>query len=87
LSQASAENGTKRVISTSKIKNSTAIRKNWKENGFTMSIFGFRPHSNEDSSGIFCSHLVNRVAKTKNKIEINREVLKIEIIFINHCLI
>lgn len=48
--QFSMENGTKREISTSKIRNKRATKKNCKENGEILSILGFNPHSNVDSS-------------------------------------
>jgi len=37
-----------RVISTSKIKNKTARRKNWIEKGARADFFGLNPHSNGD---------------------------------------
>lgn len=36
------------AISTSKIKNKIAIRKNWMENGKRADAFGSNPHSNGD---------------------------------------
>lgn len=36
------------AISISKIKNSTAIKKNWIENGDRADLFGSNPHSNGD---------------------------------------
>lgn len=35
-----------RVISTSKIRKTTAIRKNWVENGSRAELIGSKPHSN-----------------------------------------
>lgn len=40
--------GKRRVISTSKIKKITAIRKNWRENGIRADDLGSNPHSNGD---------------------------------------
>lgn len=40
--------GNSRVISTSKIRKITAIRKNWRENGIRADDFGSNPHSNGD---------------------------------------
>lgn len=41
-------NGNRRVISTSKIKKITAIKKNWSENGIRADDFGSNPHSKGD---------------------------------------
>lgn len=40
--------GTNRVISTSKIKKITAIRKNWSEKGIRADLLGSNPHSKGD---------------------------------------
>lgn len=40
--------GNNKVISTSKIKKITAIRKNWSEKGIRAEDFGSNPHSNGD---------------------------------------
>jgi len=40
--------GNSKVISTSKIKKITAIRKNWSEKGIRADDFGSNPHSNGD---------------------------------------
>jgi len=40
--------GKMRVISTSKIRNKTARRKNWMEKGERADFFGLNPHSNGD---------------------------------------
>lgn len=40
--------GSKIVISTSKIKKITAIKKKWRENGIRGYDFGSNPHSNGD---------------------------------------
>jgi hypothetical protein len=48
--------GRMRVISTSKIRKITAIRKNRKENGIRADLFGSNPHSKADGfsrSGVF----------------------------------
>ncbi|KAF2897979.1 hypothetical protein ILUMI_08195 [Ignelater luminosus] len=45
-------NGSKRVISTSEIKQITAIRKNWRENGIRAEDFGSKPHSKGDLFGL-----------------------------------
>lgn len=36
------------TISISKIRNNTAIKKNWDENGIREDLFGSNPHSNGD---------------------------------------
>lgn len=38
--------GINRVISTSKIRNTTAIRKKWREKGIRGEFIGSNPHSN-----------------------------------------
>lgn len=47
-------NGIRRVISTSKIKKITAIKKNCKENGRRADLFGSNPHS----KGLFFSRSI-----------------------------
>lgn len=47
-------NGISKVISTSKIKKITAIRKNCNENGRRADLFGSNPHSN----GLFFSRSI-----------------------------
>jgi len=50
VTQFSTENGISRESSTSNTKNNKATRKNCSENGGPLSLFGFIPHSNDDSS-------------------------------------
>lgn len=57
--------GRRRAISTSKIKNTTAIKKNRKEKGSRAELFGSNPHSNGEvfsrSLIVFFDKLVARV--------------------------
>lgn len=57
--------GSRRVISTSKIRKITAIRKNCRENGIRAEVFGSNPHSNGDlfsrSINVFFEITVARV--------------------------
>jgi hypothetical protein len=74
------------VISTSKIRKITAIRKNWIENGVRGDLFGSNPHSN---GLIFSRSIILFLAKIEhapiNPIEIvvdsNKIVIKVEITF------
>jgi len=76
--QFSIENGTKREISTSKIRNSRATKKNCRENGEILSVLGFIPHSNVDSS-ICCLYLAaskTQIAKAAvTNMEVVREIM------------
>jgi hypothetical protein len=75
----STENGTRREISTSKIKKRMAIRKNWNENGGTVSVFVLSPHSNGVSSftGVRTGKIVLKMMKSVEKKEANRTIVVI----------
>lgn len=74
------------VISTSKIKKMTAIKKNWIENGVRGDLFGSNPHSN---GLIFSRSIIFFFAKIAhapiNPVEIvvdsNKIIIKVKIIF------
>lgn len=63
------------TISTSKIKNRTAIRKNCDENGIREDLFGSNPHSNGD---LFSRSMVDFFL-----IKIHNNIIIIDIINVN----
>lgn len=66
--------GINRVISTSKIKKITAIKKKWREKGIRADLLGSNPHSNgEDFSRSMNLFLEIKEARIIN----NNEILKI----------
>lgn len=65
--------GIRIVISTSKIKKITAIKKKWRENGIRADDFGSYPHSNGDPfsrliSFFMAKPLLTKINATDNKI-------------------
>jgi hypothetical protein len=67
--------GRMRVISTSKIKKITVIRKNWRENGTRAEHIGSNPHSNgEGFSRSLNSFLANIKFKIIKIIEIVADI-------------
>lgn len=73
-----------KVISTSKIRNTTAIRKNRKENGNRDELFGSNPHSNADgfsrSMRFFFAIVELIMIRASDKIVANIEVKNITFI-------
>lgn len=68
--------GSKRVISTSKIKKIIVIKKNRKENGIRELFIGLNPHSNGD---IFSKFSLNFFEITVVIFMVIKEILKIRI--------
>lgn len=71
--------GSSRVISTSKIRKITAIRKNCRENGIRAEDFGSKPHSNGDlfsrSMNVFFEIILAIIITTILSIRINIEIV------------
>lgn len=81
-------NGINKVISTSKIKKITAIKKNWSENGSRADDFGSNPHSNGEffsrSENVFFDKIDAKIITAILKIIRIIEILKIiKIIYTN----
>ena len=68
-----------KVISTSKIKKITAIKKKWRENGKRAGFLGSNPHS----KGLLFSRSENVFFLIKFKIITNKLAIKMIIILIN----
>lgn len=66
--------GISNVISTSKIKKITAIKKNCKENGIRAELFGSNPHSNGD---LFSRSMNLFFERIEERIIINNTIVKI----------
>lgn len=74
------------VISTSKIKKMTAIRKNWIENGVRGDLFGSNPHSNgllfSRSTILFLAKIEHKPINPNEIVEdINKIIIKVKITF------
>lgn len=73
--------GRRRVISTSKIKKITAIRKNRSEKGIRADPFGSNPHSNGDnfsrSEIVFFDTSHAKIIKMEQMMMVSEEINKI----------